>query len=170
MLPPRTRNAHGYGEPEPHDRGQRRQDHGARNSVRRRETEDRKLAVADDPAARNIVLANNGCGGPAIVFAQMRTRGTEWTAQPAALDDRPGVALTGLLSPASADAQSGIEPKGARLFLDAETLWLTRAEWWSEHPERGGVLLYEIEFLRPRLNQPLALEECDRVFSYRPDV
>lgn len=125
--------------------------------------------LPDEPTARSVVLANNGCGGPATVFAQMRARGADWTAQPAAVNDRPGVAVTGLLSSVTTDSVLGIEPKSARLFLDAETLWLTRAEWWSDHPERGGALLYEIEFLQPRLNQPLSHEECDRVFSYRPD-
>ena len=125
--------------------------------------------LPDDPAAKNAILANHGCGGPATVFAQMRASGTDWAAQPAALGDRPGVALTGMLPAQSADLQTGPDPKSARLFLDAETLWLTRAEWWSEHPDRGGAILYEIEFLRPRVNQPLSLDECGRVFSYRAE-
>jgi hypothetical protein len=125
--------------------------------------------LPEEPAARTDILVNNGCGGPASVLAQAKSRGAGWVAQPAALSDRPGLALTGLLSALPTEAQMGSEPKCVRLFLDAETLWLTRAEWWSEHPERGGVLVYDIEFLRPRVNQPLSLEECGRVFSYQAD-
>ncbi len=122
--------------------------------------------MPDDLPTQNAVLANQGSGGPATVFAQVRARGSEWSAQPATLGDRPGLAITGSLAAVPTEE---ISPKNVRLFLDAETLWLARAEWWSDHPDRGGVRLYEVEFLNPRVNQPLSLDECGRVFSYRAE-
>ena len=121
--------------------------------------------MPDDRPTQNAVLALQGCGGPATVLAQVRARGSDWTAQPASLGDRPGLAITGQLTAAPT---AGTLPKNARLFLDAETLWLSRAEWWSDQPDRS-VLLYEIEFGRPRINQPLSLDECARLFSYRAE-
>jgi hypothetical protein len=124
--------------------------------------------MPEDLPSKNAILGNHGCGGPASVLAQVRSRGADWFAQPAALGDRPGIAMTGRINALPQDFQTGTAPKFARLFLDAETLWLARAEWWTELPDSGGVILYEVEFLRPRLNQPLSLDECGRAFSYQP--
>lgn len=115
-------------------------------------------------AAKNTILERQGCGGPASVLAEARARGTNWIAQPASVGDRPGVAMTGEFRPATVD---GVAPKFVRLFLDAESLWLTRGEWLNDHPDRSGKIIYEVEFLNPRLNQPLTLEECQRAFSYQ---
>jgi hypothetical protein len=122
------------------------------------------VKMPEQPTMRTDLLAIYGCGGPATILGQAHARGSDWSAQPALLGERPCLALTCRLTTTDTS-----ESKNIRLFVDAETLWLTRAEWWSEHPEHGGSLLYEIEFLQPRINQPLTMEECERVFSYRPE-
>lgn len=119
--------------------------------------------LPEEDSIRATVLDRHNCGGPAAILEQLRARGSNWSAQPASVNDRPGLALIANLAPAAADA---LAPKYARIFLDAESLWVFRAEWWSDVPERGA-LLYQIEFLNPRVNQPLSLEECQQTFSYQ---
>jgi hypothetical protein len=57
-------------------------------------------------------------------------------------------------------------PRCCRLYLDAQTLWPHRVEWWgAEAPRSGGVLLFQAEFRDPVINQPLWPEQCQREFT-----
>jgi hypothetical protein len=52
-----------------------------------------------------------------------------------------------------------------RLFLDAQSLWPYRIEWWGPTPKQtGDVLLSQIEFRDPVLNRPAS----DALFTFQP--
>lgn len=120
--------------------------------------------LSKDLAEREISFDRFGCSGPAKSIEQARARGSSWVAVPALVDDRPGVAITGQFAPNSTES---VTPKAIRLFLDAENLWVYRMEWWTDLPGQDGLLIHEVEYLSPRINQPLSIDECQRVFSYQ---
>jgi hypothetical protein len=72
------------------------------------------------------------------------------------------VKLTGTWTPAEAAAlcpagqpwPAGL-PRQCKLYLDADTLWPHRVEWWGPDPPRPGeALLAQAEYRDPILNQP----------------
>ena len=49
--------------------------------------------------------------------------------------------------------------RACRVFLDTRTLWPYRIEWWgSASPQKRNVLLVQVEYREPVLNQPLPAE------------
>ncbi len=91
-------------------------------------------------------------------------------------DGRVLVKLAGVWTP---EAAAALAPAGqpwpaglartCRLFLDAETLWPQRLEWWGPDPPRGDeVLLVQAEYRDPVLNRPLSPERC--AAEFRPVV
>lgn len=55
-----------------------------------------------------------------------------------------------------------------RLYLDADSLWLHRLEWWGQGPtEKSEILLLETEYRQPLLNQPLPPERWAQEFNVR---
>jgi hypothetical protein len=87
--------------------------------------------------------------------------------------DRNLIKLTGVLTLTSAEALAPAKekwpdglPRAARLYLDPKTLWPHRMEWWGPDPPRkGDVLLMQIEFRDPALNQPMSAERCAGEFA-----
>lgn len=122
--------------------------------------------LPDDVAARDTMLVTHNCGGPGPILAQARARGSQWTAQLAVHAGRPSIAVAGTLPTPTAGMALA---KNVRLFLDAETLALTRAEWWTDTAEQGGTILLEIEFENTRLNEVLTVEQCIEAFTLRPE-
>lgn len=122
-------------------------------------------ALSQVDGERKATLAQLGCAGPAAILQQAIARGTDWAAQPAGFGDRPAIVLTGQLIPLSDDPAA---PKFLRLYFDAERLHLARAEWSSDRPERGGIIMFDAEFTNSRINQPLSQSDCEKVFSYHP--
>jgi hypothetical protein len=54
----------------------------------------------------------------------------------------------------------------SRLYLDAETLWPHRVEWWGRSSSQSGdALLMQMEFRDPHFNSPLSAERCAAEFS-----
>jgi hypothetical protein len=82
--------------------------------------------------------------------------------------------LAGALSDLTAGALASSDrpwPKGlphkARVYLDSETLWPHRVEWWGRRSLRSAdALLVQMEFRDPRFNQPLSAERCTTEFSF----
>ena len=70
------------------------------------------------------------------------------------------VRLTGRKPPPVPDNQPG----ECRLYLDAQTLWPCRIEWLGRVPDRGDVLLVQMEFRDPVLGQPVH----DEAFHFDP--
>jgi hypothetical protein len=123
-------------------------------------------------AGRDKMLDKYGCGGPVGVLRLLSARVTTWSMAHVRQGDRDLVQTTGefVEEPTKQGAAHKLPParKTVRLSLDAATLWPCRVEWWSDAPDAGGQLLWEQEYLEPRLGEALSLEECGRVFSYRP--
>ena len=123
-------------------------------------------------AGREKMLDKYGCGGPVGVLRLLSARVTKWSVAHVRLGDRDLVQTTGdfVEEPTKLATAHKLPParKVVRLSLDAATLWPHRVEWWSDAPDAGGQLLWEQEYLEPRLGEALSLEECGRVFSYRP--
>jgi hypothetical protein len=125
------------------------------------------------PAAREEMLNKYGCGGPHALLNHLASRVTTWTVAHVRQGDRDHVQTTGVfLEDAPKDAMGrklAPQRKVVRLSFEAATLWLDRLEWWSDAPDAGGQLLWEQEYLEPRIGEALSLEECARLFSYRAD-
>jgi hypothetical protein len=52
------------------------------------------------------------------------------------------------------------------IYLDAESSWPCRIEWWgAEKPNKPNELLTQTEFRKPVLNQPLSAERCAGEFT-----
>jgi hypothetical protein len=60
-------------------------------------------------------------------------------------------------------------PRQCRLYLDPDTLWPQRLEWWGPQPaRRDDSLLVQLEFRDPVLNRAPSAEQVARAFQ--PDV
>lgn len=112
-----------------------------------------------------------GCGGPHPLLKDLRARLRDLTLQTGRMRGRPVARLRGRLDVAGAVPAAGtaVAADFCYLYLDPETLWPARLEWWGATPERVQRLLLEIEFRDPQVNRPLSLTECMRVFSYCPE-
>jgi hypothetical protein len=116
-------------------------------------------------------LRNVGCGGPYPLLVDLRSRLGELTAQSGRLQGRPAVRIRGRLDLGKA-APAVVTAAAADfcyLYLDAQTLWPSRVEWWVGDRTPHARLLLEMEFRNPQLGRPLSFSECIRAFSYRPE-
>ncbi len=57
------------------------------------------------------------------------------------------------------------QPCQCRLYLDLQTLWPHRLEWWDEKAER---CLVALELRNPRWQHPLSAAECRERFTFQP--
>ena len=128
------------------------------------------------PVVRDEFYQGQGCGGLPTLLPSLRRR-VEWVRKEAVRrNDRLFVKLSGAWTPAAAAALAPAGkpwpahlPRQCRLYLDPETSWPHRLEWWGPDPARGGdVPLVEVEFRDPMFNRPLSAEQCAREF--RPDA
>jgi hypothetical protein len=72
------------------------------------------------------------------------------------------------LVPANQSWTAGL-PRQCHLYLDAQTLWPGRVEWWGPAAPGGGeVLVAQVEFRNPVVNRPLTAEVCARLFAFEP--
>lgn len=84
------------------------------------------------------------------------------------------VKLTGSVPDASDDAVSSVDALGyrgmlreSRIYLDGQSLWPHRVEWWGRPTSRGSnALLVQMEFREPNFNQSLSDEQCALEFSF----
>lgn len=120
------------------------------------------------PPPADVTLRGLGCGGPHPLLLDLRGRLRQLTAQTGRLHGRPMVRLYGRLNAAAAPAPGTPAADFCYLYLDAQTLWPSRVEWWAGEQKTNPRLLLEMEFREPQLNHPLPFDECVRAFSYRP--
>ncbi|HWG47384.1 MAG TPA: hypothetical protein VN688_31765 [Gemmataceae bacterium] len=72
------------------------------------------------------------------------------------------------LAPAEATWPTSL-PRQCHLYLDAQTHWLQRVEWWGPTAAKGADhLLVQMEFRNPVFNRPLAADVCARLFAFQP--
>jgi hypothetical protein len=138
-----------------------------------------RLLVAEGPAGQQPPAKNPaetlrelGCGGPYPLLRDLRGKLTELCVQTGHLQGRPQVRIQGRLCPVpcTAEPDTAVAADFCYLYLDPQTLWPGRLEWWAAHGARDQrLLLLEIEFRDPQWNRPLSLPECIRAFSYRPE-
>ena len=86
--------------------------------------------------------------------------------------DKPVIRLSGSLKESSSTSEPRfvVPPRICQIYLDAQTLWPHRVEWWAfQEQEQGAFLLLQLEFRDPRINQPLSHEACAREFTYEPE-
>jgi hypothetical protein len=128
------------------------------------------------PAVRDDFLRDQGGAGVLALLPALRERMTWFRREWVRRDGRLLVKLSATWQPAAAEA---LAPPGTpwpddlarqvRLYLDPETFWPHRLEWWGPDPGRpDDSLLVQMEFRDPVLNRPLPADRCDREF--RPDV
>jgi hypothetical protein len=129
--------------------------------------------VRKSPEEVEKVLAAHGCGGPHSVLKDLErvleslqeTRGV-W-------EGKSVIRLTGSIKEQPAkpgQVPSGTAAKVCRLFLDAQTLWPHRVEWWAALPvQSDDCPLLELEFRDPQINQAMGHDDCAREFTYQPE-
>jgi hypothetical protein len=123
------------------------------------------------PPPAGQTLRELGCGGPHALLVDLRGRMRDLTAQTGRLDAKPLVRVHGRLDAAQLAPHAGtaVAADFCYVYLEAQTLWPARLEWWGHDVKASPRLLLEMEFRRPELNRPLSLDECIRAFSYRPE-
>jgi len=117
----------------------------------------------------NEFLRGPSLGGVVALLHAMRTRVNWSRKETVRRDGRASIKLTGSVSTEIAANQPWPEgqPRQCRLYLDVATLWPQRVEWWGpDSPRSGDVLLQQLEFRDPVLNQPLSPERADREFAF----
>jgi hypothetical protein len=124
----------------------------------------------DESTLKHKHLSDKSCGGPATLLAQLRRQLQNARLQTGLLQKTPVIQIKGDLEPAAMSVCAGVKRtvRQARVYLDAKTLWPHHVEWWGgDNVETPGLVL-RIEFLDPQLNRELSVDECVRLFSYKP--
>ncbi len=137
-----------------------------------------RLFIPDDPdpalpAPRPAgeALIDLGCGGPHAVLKDLRSRLRATAAQTGHWRGHAVVCVSGRLDSAQAVPAAGTAAAAdfCYLYLDAQTLWPARIEWWGPDARRVSRPMLEMEFRDPHVNEPLSLPDCIRTFSYQPE-
>ena len=131
---------------------------------------------ATAPAVRDEFVRDQNCAGVLALLPALRERMTWFRLERVRRDGRLLVKLSAAWKPAEAEAlvPAGTPwpddlPRQVRLYLDPESSWPHRLEWWGPDPGRpDDSLLIQMEFRDPVLNRPLSEDRFGREF--RPDV
>ena len=119
------------------------------------------------PEVRREFIQSQSMAGVAPLLQDLRQRLT-WTRwERVRRQDREFIKLTGVgtLHEAAQFPWPEGAPRQCRLYLDAQSLWPHRIEWWGpDAPRVGDVPLFQTEYREPVLNQPLSEEQARREF------
>jgi hypothetical protein len=138
------------------------------------------LAFLDSPETAPQVgdefFLNQARGGILTLLPRLRYRMNWVRKETVRRNGRVLLKLAGTWTPAEAVAlsRSGTTwpnglPRQCRLYLDPDTLWPYRLEWWGPQPaRRDDSLLVQLEFRDPVLNRAPPAEQVARAFQ--PDV
>jgi hypothetical protein len=137
----------------------------------------RQLHSPDTPAmVRDDFLRKQNCAGVLALLPSLRQQMTWFRREAVRRDGRLLLKLSGTWK--AADAAMLVRPgkpwpanlpRQCRLYLDPQTFWPHRFEWWGPDPPRqDDALLIQVEFRDPVLNKPPSGERCAREF--RPDA
>jgi hypothetical protein len=119
----------------------------------------------------NSALRAHGCGGPYCLLKDLQRALDNLQAAPGVWKDKRVIRLTGSVKEAhgAADDPFAAWPRFCHVYLDAQTLWPHRVEWWAATaPREPGSLFLEVEFRDPDTS-PLSEADCIREFTYEPD-
>jgi hypothetical protein len=124
-------------------------------------------------AARARVFEEQGCTGFVPLLKTLQARLQQRQLAAGLWKGRPVVVLRGTIIPDSqalgevpADLRSRMEPREAAVYLDAETLWPHRIEWWGS--DKAGAplsLILQMEFRDPVVDHPISPELCAQLFT-----
>lgn len=115
------------------------------------------------------LLRAKGCGGPHPLLKELRAKLRDLTAQTGLWQNRPTVRLKGLLAERlQGEAATAVVADFCYVYLDAQSLWPHRVEWWGTDKKQNLRPLLQLEFRDAELNRELSLPECVREFSYQP--
>ncbi|MBI2805486.1 MAG: hypothetical protein HYX68_10960 [Planctomycetes bacterium] len=116
-------------------------------------------------------LINAGCGGPGAVLEQMNQHLQGATLQSGHLGDRAVTLVEGEFDRAPANLPPTIRARvrAGRIYLDAQTRWPCRLEWWAAKPSAERRPLLSVDYLDLELGRQLSDEDCKKTFSYHPD-
>jgi hypothetical protein len=124
-------------------------------------------------AARSRFLLDRGVAGPVSVLVHMRQClktsafvRSQWSSYDVyviaaslceePIFDCPGI---GVVAPR-------FRPRQVVLYLDAQSLWPHRMEWWgAEKVSQPSRIILQTEFRDPALNQPLSTDRCAAEFA-----
>ncbi len=129
-----------------------------------------RLEGAED--ARGV-LAEHGFAGVSTLLENVRRGMHEPRCESGQCHGRPVIRVSGAWSPNDQlprELRAPVRPRQCVLYLDRQTLWPLRLEWWgARHAETHLVPLLHMEFRDAVVNEPLSAEECARVFTFRPE-
>jgi hypothetical protein len=121
----------------------------------------------------DVVLNAKGCGGPHSLLKDLVCVLEDLKMEVGTWKDNKVIRLAGVVKKAFRDSSVAwvvVPPRHCYVYLDAQTLWPHRIEWWaSQNPEDPALLFLQLEFRAPEINHPLSREECVREFTYQPD-
>jgi hypothetical protein len=125
---------------------------------------------AGDVRSRETFLVAKSCGGPRPVLESLQKNLKDGRLQTGLLHDVPVIVIKGEFESDVKGICAGVATpvKSATIYLDAKSLWPVRLEWWGVDSKKAPRRVLCIEFLEPELNRELSLDECVKVFSYRP--
>jgi hypothetical protein len=114
--------------------------------------------------------------GLAVLLQDLRRRMTVARQEDASWNMRPAVRLTLFWNAATARSLApagqpwpAYVPRRCVLYLDGETFWPARLEWWGPAGRANDeTALVQMELREPVLNQPLSPDQCEREFAPRP--
>jgi hypothetical protein len=124
------------------------------------------LSPGTGAARREEFYSHQWFAGPAPLLQTLRPALTFTRCQPVRWHERDALLLTGVRSvPPEEKNCPDYLPRQCRLFLDAQSLWPHRLEWWGPMPtNRQDQMLLQLEFRDPVLGQAVA----DQVFAFQP--
>jgi hypothetical protein len=130
-----------------------------------------KFVTAEDrplpPEHIEAILHSYGCTGPYQLLKDLEARLENWQLATGTWKDRAILRLTGSVKNDPAES-SEMNPKTCHVFLDEQTLWPLRVEWWA--PRDGGDYLFlAMEFRDAVVNLPLSHDDCVREFTFLPE-
>jgi hypothetical protein len=126
------------------------------------------LEALDRPeaaATRADFYQNQFFAGPVPLLRSLQEQVTFTRLDSTRWRDHDVLLLTGARSGAAESAWPAHRPRQCRLFLDSQSLWPYRLEWWGPAPKNSAdVLLAQLEFRDPVPNQPAG----DDQFTFQP--
>jgi hypothetical protein len=129
---------------------------------------------ADVAQARTRLLEEHGFLGLAPMLRKLRQgvqsaqlRQQRWNGHEVQIVSAVWPADDAALALLSESARPPFQLRQCRIYLDAQTSWLHRIEWWgAEKPAQPNQLLAQTEYREPVLNQPLSPERCAGEFAF----
>jgi len=117
------------------------------------------------------LLNTRGCGGPYGLLKDLEDKLINLRMEMGVWQGKSILRLTGSLKTMEPnESRLTAEPRRCRVYLDAQTLWPHRVEWWASRKSTDDDFLFlQVEYRDPQVNQPLSHEDCVREFTYVPE-